>query len=136
MMTWNWQQPDWPFAGIVLEAQERAQKLTEFVLEKTRLLDRLRGQLNERQEKAVLRMLRKGPGGFQGGLSAGNYQSITGAKSATATRDLADLVSKGALIRTGERRHTRYHLPIQVRATPRITIGEAGEVQMAATSAD
>jgi len=55
----------------------------------------LRGQVNARQEKAVLRMLREGPEGFKGGLSAGNYPSITGASAATAPRDLADLVEKG-----------------------------------------
>jgi Fic family protein len=41
-------------------------------------------------------------------LSAGNYATITGASPATTTRDLADLVEKGALRRTGERRHARY----------------------------
>ena len=45
-----------------------------------------------------------------GGLSAENYIAITGASRATATRDLKDLVLKGALTRTGERRHTRYWL--------------------------
>lgn len=29
---------------------------------------------------------------------------------AAATRDLADFVAKGALIRTGQRKGTRYHL--------------------------
>jgi Fic family protein len=76
------------------------------------LLDRLRGHLNLRQEKALLRMLREGPEGFQGGLSAGNYASITGASPATTTRDLADMVAKGALIRVGEHRHARYHISI------------------------
>jgi len=81
-----------------------------FTIEKTRLLDRLRGHVNQRQEKALLRMLREGPGGFKGGLSAGNYITITGASPATATRDLADLVEKGALRREGERRYARYFL--------------------------
>ena len=36
-------------------------------------------------------MLREGPGGFRGGLSAGNYATITGALTATTTRDLADM---------------------------------------------
>ncbi|MGH9593133.1 MAG: Fic family protein, partial [Bryobacteraceae bacterium] len=40
------------FAGIALEAQGRSQAVTEFILGKTRLLDRLRGQINERQQKA------------------------------------------------------------------------------------
>jgi len=73
--------------------------LSHFAIEKTRLLDRLRGELNARQEKALLRMLRDGPEGFKGGLSAGNYAAITGASPATATRDLADLVDKSALLR-------------------------------------
>jgi Fic family protein len=100
------------FAGIVIEAQRRTTAQVEFLIEKTRLLDRLRGELNPRQEKAVLRMLREGPEGFKGGLSAGNYATITGASPATATRDLADLVEKGALLRTGEHRHARYHIAI------------------------
>jgi len=103
------------FAGIALEAQRRTTAHVEFLIEKTRLLDRLRDQLNPRQEKALLRMFREGPEGFKGGLSAGNYATITGASPATATRDLADLVDKGALTRAGERRHARYSLatPIQ-----------------------
>jgi len=66
--------------------------------------------LNERQEKAIARMFREGIDGFKGGLSADNYIAITQASRATATRDLQDLVAKGALVRTGELRHTRYHL--------------------------
>jgi Fic family protein len=76
------------FAGIVIEAQRRTTARVEFLIEKTRQLDRLRGELNARQEKALLRMLREGPEGFKGGLSAGNYATITGASPATATRDL------------------------------------------------
>ena len=53
-------------------------------------------------------MLREGPDGFKGGLSAGNYSTITGASPATTTRDLADLTDKGALIRTGEHKYARY----------------------------
>jgi hypothetical protein len=49
--------------------RDRSQKRTtasgEFLIEKTKLLDRLRGQLNPRQEKALLRMLREGPEGFK-----------------------------------------------------------------------
>jgi Fic family protein len=116
------------FAGVALEAQQRTHALVEFTLDKTRLLDRLRDQLNERQEKAVLRMLREGPHGFEGGLTASKYIGITGATTATATRDLADLVEKGALTREGERKHTRYHLAIPLRPTPRVTISESGEI--------
>ena len=98
------------FADIALEAQHRSIAQVEFIIAKTKLLDRLRGQINERQQKALLRMFREGPEGFKGGLSAGNYSTITGASPATTTRDLADLVERGALVRTGERRHARYAL--------------------------
>jgi Fic family protein len=76
------------------------------------LYDRLRGQLNERQERALARMFREGPDGFEGGLSAANYITITGAARATATRDLNDLVEKGALTFTGTLKSTRYWLAI------------------------
>jgi Fic family protein len=48
--------------------------------------------------------------GFKGGLSADNYITISKTSRATATRDLQDLVEKGALTRIGALRHTRYFL--------------------------
>ncbi|MGN6210566.1 Fic family protein [Asticcacaulis sp.] len=98
------------FAAHVLMAQQRVTALVDFVLAKDRLLAGLRGKLNVRQEKALLRMFDAGPGGFLGGLSAANYISITGATTATTTRDLSELVSLGALVRSGERKSTRYVL--------------------------
>ena len=78
---------------------------------KRSLFDRMRGQLNERQEKVLLRMMREGPEGFRRGLSAGNYREISGAPPATARRDLVQLVELGALRRTGQLKGTRYWLP-------------------------
>jgi Fic family protein len=112
------------FAATAIEAQRRTIAHVEFLIDKTRLLDRLRGQFNGRQEKALLRMLREGPEGFKGGLSAGKYAGITGASPATTTRDLADMVAKGALIRVGERRHARYHIAIPLRPVSRVVIGD------------
>jgi Fic family protein len=100
------------FADMVLEAQTRTIDRVRFLIEKTRLLDRLRGQINTRQEKALIRMIAEGPDGFIGGLSAHNYRTITDTTTATATRDLAELVELGALTRTGERRYARYTLTI------------------------
>jgi Fic family protein len=97
-------------AEIALQVQRRRIALVEFIIAKTKRLDRLRDQMNGRQQKALLRMFHEGPEGFKGGLSAGNYSTITGASTATATRDLADLVEKGAVIRTAERKHARYNL--------------------------
>ncbi|MBN8734492.1 MAG: Fic family protein [Acidobacteria bacterium] len=110
------------FAGIALEAQARTEAEVQFLIDKARMLERLRGQLNARQEKALLRMLREGPEGFAGGLSAGNYAAITGASPATATRDLADLVEKRALVRRGELRYARYELSIALRKVGRVRV--------------
>lgn len=98
------------FSGIALAAQQRTLDRVHFLLAKTRLLDRLRGRINARQEKGLLRMFAEGPDGFRGGLSAANYRTITDAASATATRDLAELVELEALRREGELKHTRYYL--------------------------
>ena len=58
-------------------------------------------------------MMREGPSGFKGGLSAEKYIRITAASRATATRDLHDLVAKGAMIRRGSLKSTRYELKLQ-----------------------
>ncbi|MEQ6333873.1 Fic family protein [Sphingobium sp. MK2] len=102
---------DW-FSGIALEAQQRTLDRVNFLLSKAKLLDRLRGQINARQEKALIRMFTEGPDGFKGGLSAANYRTITDAAPATATRDLAELVELKALRRQGELKHTRYYLNV------------------------
>ena len=116
------------FAETAIEAQRRAIALVDFLIDKTRLLDRLRDQLNVRQEKALLRMLREGPDGFEGGLTAGKYASITRASSATATRDLAGLVDLGALMRTGERRHACYEIAIPLRPVTPVKLDKDGNV--------
>ncbi len=99
------------FAQTILQAQAYTQMQIEFLIKKTKLYDSLHGQLNSRQAKVLARILRAGPEGFTGGLSAQNYLSITKTSRATATRDLQDLVDKGALIKRGELKNTRYHLP-------------------------
>lgn len=105
------------FAETVLSAQSHSQGMIDFLIEKTKLFDRLRGQLNERQDRVLARMFREGPEGFKGGLSAANYITITGASRATATRDLAQLVSIGALTMTGTLKATRYYLNIAAQTT-------------------
>jgi Fic family protein len=100
------------FAQIVLDAQAYSIAMITHLIAKTKMMDRLRGQINPRQEKALIRMFDAGPDGFEGGLSAKNYMTITDTVPATARRDLGDLVIKTALSRTGERKATRYWLKI------------------------
>jgi len=100
------------FAEVILEAMRYTQTHTQFMIAKNKLFDSLKGQINSRQEKLLLRLFREGPNGFIGGLSAKNYMSITNTSRATATRDLTDLLHKGALIKTGELKHARYQLNV------------------------
>ncbi|MDR0934251.1 MAG: Fic family protein [Burkholderiaceae bacterium] len=106
------------FAETILAAQQNTVERVTFVIEKARFYNNMAGRLNERQAKVIARLFREGPEGFKGGLSANNYISITRTSPATATRDLQDLVDKGALIRTGERRYTRYWLNTGKRLNP------------------
>lgn len=107
---------DWMvyFANTILEAQSNTMKRVDFYVAKAKFYDKFRGRLNDRQEKVVARMFREGIEGFKGGLSADNYLSITKTSRATATRDLQELVKHGALTKTGELRHTRYSLNLNV----------------------
>ncbi len=98
------------FANLVLAAQDHTLQGLDFLLANTRLWDRLRGQLNPRQEKVLSRLMRAGIDGFVGGLSASKYMALTGAPAATARRDLGHLVELGALRRTGQLKGTRYWL--------------------------
>jgi Fic family protein len=103
------------FAETILAAQRNTIDRVDFYVAKAKLYEKLRGQLNERQEKVLARMFREGINGFRGGLSAENYISITKTSRATATRDLQELVALGALTKTGELRHTRYYLNLSTR---------------------
>jgi len=98
------------FAQTVLAAQDYTVRSIGFLVEKAKLYARLGDALNERQQKVLTRMFKEGLSGFKGGLSADNYIRIAKTSASTATRDLQDLVAKGALTRTGERKSTRYHL--------------------------
>jgi Fic family protein len=98
------------FADTILAALSYTQSNIEFLIEKTKFFDRLKGKLNDRQEKCLLRIFNQGPDGFEGGLSAENYISITRSTRPTATRDLSDLVKKNALFKKGRLKSTRYYL--------------------------
>lgn len=98
------------FSEVVLQAQEESYALLMFLINKAKILTKFSEKINPRQEKVLVRIFAEGPGGFKGGLSAENYISITKTSRATATRDLAELVNIGALVKTGQLRHTRYWL--------------------------
>jgi Fic family protein len=98
------------FAGIVIESQNDAKDIVRFTIQKTKFYNKYKNVMNERQQKVVASILKRGTFEFIGGLSAEKYISITKTSRATATRDLQDMVAKGILTKTGELRHTRYQL--------------------------
>ncbi len=98
------------FAETTLLAQRQARQLTDFVLKKTKFFDHFKDQLNDRQLKVVRRMFEAGPEGFEGGMNAAKYLSLTTSSKATATRDLQNLVKMNIFITQGGGRSTHYVL--------------------------
>lgn len=101
------------FANVILEAQRDAKAIVQFTLIKAKFFDNYKDQLNDRQLKAINKMLEKGADGFEGGMTAKKYMSITGTSKATATRDLLELHSKGVVVQEGAGRAIRYQLKLR-----------------------
>ena len=81
-------------SGAVLNSN----RLLSSVMQKARFWKRhAQTDLNNRQRKALNRLLDAGPDGFEGGLSNRKYAGMTHVSRATAQRELADLVKKGIL---------------------------------------
>ncbi|MCU7940493.1 MAG: Fic family protein [gamma proteobacterium symbiont of Bathyaustriella thionipta] len=70
--------------------------------------------MNKRQEKAVRKLFDAGVEGFEGGLSAKKYISMTKCSKATATRDLTDLRNKHVLLERNAGRSTKYDLNLKL----------------------
>lgn len=90
------------FVKTTLDAQTEAEAQIDFTLKKVKLFDRFKDRLNNRQLAVIKRMLEEGPKGFEGGMNAGKYVSISKASKATATRDLQELLEIGAFVLLGE----------------------------------
>ncbi len=101
------------FSKTLLDSQQYTIKLVNFLVAKSKFFIKFNEQLNDRQSKVLLRVFEEGIEGFKGGLSAANYQAISGTSAATATRDLQELVQIQALNKTGELKHTRYFLGLE-----------------------
>ena len=100
------------FGRTIISAQKQTIKQIDFIITKAKFFDANKENLNPRQLTVIHRIFREGPKGFQGGFSAKNYRAITKSPSATATRDLQDLVSKGIFSKTGQLKSTRYTLDL------------------------
>ena len=82
------------------------------VMDKARFWQNMaRHNLNDRQKKAVNKLLDAGPGGFEGGLTNTKYRSMTKTTRETAKRDMTQLVNMGILKKNpGGGRSTSYDL--------------------------
>jgi Fic family protein len=106
------------FLQTLLHTLEHAIKRIDRVLAKARYWQQHRDDdLSPEQIKVLNRMLDGSvladKPGFEGGISAAQYQAVAKVSKATATRHLADLLSKGCLQRLpGGGRSTRYHLAL------------------------
>ncbi|TDE17100.1 Fic family protein [Dyadobacter psychrotolerans] len=98
------------FADVILNAQIESRQLINFTLQKTRFFDRHGSQMNPRQTKVIDKMMQAGKDGFEGGMSAKKYMSITKTSKATATRDLQQLLELGILSTEGGGRSVHYKL--------------------------
>lgn len=100
------------FLQQVEAAASKAEETVGLTLSKARFWLRHQAHdLNERQRKALNRLLDAGPEGFQGTLNTRKYMGMTKTSRATAYRELADLVAKGCLRPTaGGGRSSGYEL--------------------------
>lgn len=84
----------------------------EITLAKTRFWQHHRDDaLTAEQAKVLNRLLEGGEGNFEHGISASQYQVVAKVSKATATRHLADLLTKGCIEKLpGGGRNTRYQI--------------------------
>lgn len=105
---------------MIVNAQAEAEQLIAFTVKKSKLFDRYKDKLNERQMRVINSMLEEGPKGFvrgdafgKGGMSAKKYIAIAKTTKATATRDLQDLVEKEVFLVSGGGRSTKYQINLR-----------------------
>lgn len=100
------------FLDTLLQTLDDALAAIERTLDKVRFWQRFTDAgLSPEQIKVLNRLLDGGERGFEGGISAAQYQKVAKVSKATATRHLSDLLSKGCLQKLpGGGRSTRYQI--------------------------
>jgi Fic family protein len=83
---------------MINQAIQISLQQVQITIQKAKFWDRAREYaLNTRQIKVLNKLLGAGVGGFEGGLNTKKYISIAKTSTATAKRDIADLVSKNLI---------------------------------------
>lgn len=115
--------PPASFVGMASLAQHRAVEEEEFLLPKTRLLERVRTRANPRKEAALLQMFVKGPDALKGYLYVAKYRTAIDAPSAIAKPSLPFLVQIGTLQKQVALKRTRYFLGSTANGSRRVEQG-------------
>ena len=90
-----------------------AQKSLTYIIDKTDFWDKHKNSnLNARQTKVINKILDIGQTNFKGGLSRKKYTIIADTASATASRDIKDLLEKGCIkkVKGSIGKNTRYEI--------------------------
>jgi len=102
----------WFFETLYKALMEAQQALT-YIVDKTKFWDRHKeSQLNARQTKVLNKILNMGSENFMGGLSRKKYTIIADTTTATASRDIAELLEKKCLkqVEGTTGKNTRYEI--------------------------
>lgn len=104
------------FLDILLQTLTDVLADIDRTLVKTRFWQRFPDvDLSSEQVKVLNRLLDGGERGFEGGISAAQYQKVAKVSKATATRHLSDMLAKGCIEKLpGGGRSTRYRLALKV----------------------
>lgn len=100
------------FVHTIETSLVHSEELIHFTLAKTKLYDRLKGALNNRQQKVLDKMLSNGAQPFEGGMTAKKYTRLTKTSKPTATRDLQSMVELGVLLQEGGGRSVKYQVKL------------------------
>lgn len=101
------------FFDVLIQAEQNVKSTAKFCILKTRFFAKHKEHLNQRQVKAIQKMMEYGEDGFEGGMTAKKYSSINKTSKATATRDLQELVSRNAFSARGAGRSIHYQLNLR-----------------------
>ena len=87
--------------------------MINFTLKKAKLFDSYKGQISERQEKVIRKILDASLDGYIGGMTTKKYMQITKVSKSTATRELQQLKQLSIFKVIGKGRSTSYCLVLE-----------------------
>ena len=100
---------------MIRDSMIASQKQVEYMIQKTKFWDKHRGDgLNERQLKVLNKILDMCSENFEGGLKTKKYQAVTKTSTASAARDIRELLEKGCIeqIEGTKGRNTSYRIKL------------------------